>query len=76
MEGEYAEFDDYAGPEASAALQAQLRELGKDATLHVHPGTHHAFFNDARPEVYDAAASATAWDRTTALFRAASGVVT
>ena len=56
--GEYAEFDDYAGPEASGALQAQLRELGKDATLHVHPGTHHAFFNDARPEVYDAAASA------------------
>jgi carboxymethylenebutenolidase len=71
VEGEYAEFDDYAGPEASAALQAQLRELGKDATLHVHPGTHHAFFNDARPEVYDAAASAEAWDRTTALFRAA-----
>lgn len=73
VEGEYAEFDDYAGPEASAALQAQLRELGKTATLHVHPGTHHAFFNDARPEVYDAAASATAWDRTTSLFRTALG---
>ena len=69
VEGEYAEFDDYAGPEASAALQAQLRELGKDATLHVHPGTHHAFFNDARPEVYDAAASAESWERTIALFR-------
>ncbi len=73
VEGEYAEFDDYAGPEASAALQVQLRELGKTATLHVHPGTHHAFFNDARPEVYDAAASATAWDRTTALFRTTLG---
>ncbi|MBI4932252.1 MAG: dienelactone hydrolase family protein [Actinobacteria bacterium] len=69
IEGEYAEFDDYAGPEASAALQEQLRSLGKTATLHVHPGTHHAFFNDARPEVYDAAASAAAWDRTLALFR-------
>jgi carboxymethylenebutenolidase len=71
VEGEYAEFDDYAGPEVSAALQAQLRELGKDATLHVHPGTHHAFFNDARPEVYDAAASTESWDRTVALFRTA-----
>lgn len=71
VEGEYAEFDDYAGPEASAALQEQLRSLGVTATLHVHPGTHHAFFNDARPEVYDAAASATAWDRTLALFRSA-----
>jgi carboxymethylenebutenolidase len=71
VEGEYAEFDDYAGPEVSAALQAQLRELGKDATLHVHPGTHHAFFNDARPEVYDAAASAESWDRTVGLVRTA-----
>jgi len=67
--GEYAEFDDYAGPEASAALQEQLRSLGKDATLHVHAGTHHAFFNDERPEVYDEAASAESWARTTELFR-------
>jgi carboxymethylenebutenolidase len=36
----------------------------------VYPGTHHAFFNDERPDVYDAAASATAWQRTLALFRA------
>jgi len=67
--GEYAEFDDYAGPEASAALQEQLRSLGKDATLHVHGGTHHAFFNDERPEVYDAAASTESFARTTELFR-------
>jgi carboxymethylenebutenolidase len=70
VEGEYAEFDDYAGPEASGSFQEQLRGLGKDATLNVHPGTHHAFFNDTRPEVYDAAASASAWDRTVSLFRA------
>ena len=69
IEGEYAEFDDYAGPEASAALQAQLRGLGKTATLHVHAGTHHAFFNDSRPEVYDAAAANEAWARTVTLLR-------
>lgn len=69
IEGEYAEFDDYAGPEASAALQAQLRGLGKTATLHVHAGTHHAFFNDSRPEVYDAAAATEAWARTVTLLR-------
>lgn len=67
--GEYAEIDDFAGPAASQALQAQLRELGKDATLHIHPGTQHAFFNDARPEVYDAAAATQAWARTLELFR-------
>ncbi len=69
--GEYAEHDDFANPEATRALEAQLRDLGKDATMHIHPGTHHAFFNDARPEVYDAAAAAEAWDRTTALFQRA-----
>jgi len=69
--GEYAEHDDFASPAAAAALQEQLRGLGKDATLHVHAGTQHAFFNDSRPDVYDAAASATAWARTLELFRSA-----
>lgn len=69
--GEYGEADEYFGPEPAAALEAQLRGLGKDATLHVHPGAQHAFFNDTRPEVYDAEAAATAWNRTLELFRAA-----
>jgi carboxymethylenebutenolidase len=47
-----------------------LRAKGKNATFHVYPGTQHAFFNDTRPEVYDAAVAKTAWDRTLALFRA------
>lgn len=69
--GEYAELDDFANPDATRALEAQLRELGKDATLHIHPGAQHAFFNDTRPDVYDAAASEAAWARTTDLFRSA-----
>ena len=67
--GEYAENDGMAGPEAVRALEAKLRELGKDATLNIHPGTDHAFFNDTRPDVYDAAASSLAFDRTVELFR-------
>jgi carboxymethylenebutenolidase len=67
--GEYAEHDDFAGPDATRALEARLRELGKDATMHIHPGTHHAFFNDTRPEVYSRAAATEAFDRTLALFR-------
>ena len=67
--GEYAELDDFASPATVASLQDQLRALGKDATLHVHAGTQHAFFNDSRPEVYDASASAVAFARTVALFR-------
>lgn len=67
--GEYAENDGWASPEAARALEAQLRELGKDATVHIHAGADHAFFNDARPEVYDAEASRVAFDRTVELFR-------
>ena len=67
--GEYAEHDDFAGPDATRALEARLRELGKDATMHIHPGTHHAFFNDTRSEVYSRAAATEAFDRTLALFR-------
>jgi carboxymethylenebutenolidase len=69
--GEYGELDDSANPDAVHALEAKLRELGKDATLHVHPGAQHAFFNDTRPEVYDAQASTVAFDRTVDLFRTA-----
>ena len=71
VEGHYAENDrGNAAPEAITALGEELRAMGKDAVFHVYPGTHHAFFNDTRAEVHDAAASKTAWERTLALFRA------
>lgn len=70
VEGHYAEHDrGNAAPEAIKQLETELRAMGKDATFHVYPGTHHAFFNDTRPDVYDSAASETAWQRTLALFR-------
>jgi carboxymethylenebutenolidase len=67
--GEYGAEDAFFGPDAARAFEAQLRELGKDATLHIHDGCDHAFFNDTRPEVYDAAHAAEAWGRTIELFR-------
>jgi carboxymethylenebutenolidase len=67
--GEYGEKDQSAGPGAVRELEATLRGLGKDATLHIHPGADHAFFNDTRPEVYDAEASGAAFARTVELFR-------
>jgi carboxymethylenebutenolidase len=69
VEGHYAANDHSFPPEAVAELQTKLRDLGKDVTLHVYPGVDHAFFNDTRPEVYDAAASTAAWDSTVELFR-------
>jgi carboxymethylenebutenolidase len=61
-------MDGFAGPDAVRALESQLKSLGKDATLHVHAGADHGFFNDTRPDVYDAAASKTAFSRTLDLF--------
>ena len=67
--GEYAALDHSFTPEMAAQFEAMLRGLGKDVTLHVHEAADHAFFNDARPEVYNAEASLEAWERTLALFR-------
>ena len=68
--GHYAEQDDFFGPEQAAGLQQTLTDAGVDADVHVHPGVDHAFFNDTRPEVYDATESAKAWDETLAFLRA------
>jgi carboxymethylenebutenolidase len=62
--GHVAGNDEYFSPEAAHALEEQLRHLGKEAEFHVYDGTEHAFFNDTRPEVYDAGASTIAWART------------
>jgi carboxymethylenebutenolidase len=73
IRGHYAENDGSFPPAAVAELQATLTGLGKDAVLTVHPGTDHAFFNDTRPEVYDAEQSATAFADTVDLFRTTLG---
>ncbi len=62
--GHYAGGDEFFTAEAARDLEATLRGLGKSATLYVYDGADHAFFNDTRPEVYDAEAAATAWERT------------
>jgi carboxymethylenebutenolidase len=62
--GHYAEGDDFFNPEAVAELENTLRGLGKEVELIVHPGVEHAFFNDTRPEVYDAATAGAAWQQT------------
>ena len=49
VEGHYAENDDFFTPEAAEALGEQLRAMGKEVEIIVHPGADHAFFNDDRP---------------------------
>ena len=46
--------------------KAAIEDAGGAVEIFDYPGTHHAFFNDTRPEVYSADASKLAWERTTA----------
>jgi carboxymethylenebutenolidase len=38
-----AENDDFFGPDGARDLERRLKELGKDVSITVHPGTGHAF---------------------------------
>jgi len=67
--GHYAENDGFVTPAAVHQLDAELTRLGKEHEFHIYSGTDHAFFNDVRPEVYDARAAAAAWERTVEFFR-------
>ena len=65
----YGENDKGVPAAQGLELQKQLREMGKDVDAVVYASADHAFFNDARPEVYNAEAAADAWRRTIELFR-------
>ena len=73
VQGHYAENDDFANPESVRQLEETLKTHGVEVEMHIYPGTEHAFFNDTRPEVYDAPAAQQAWSRTLEFFRAKLG---
>jgi carboxymethylenebutenolidase len=67
----YGGKDPNVTAEQGRELEAKLRDMGKDVELRVYPDADHAFFNDARPSVYNPEAAADAWQRTLDLFRRA-----
>ena len=58
--------DEYFSPEKAAELETDLAGRGNRVQVHVYDGADHAFFNDDRPEVYDAEAGSLAFSRTVA----------
>ena len=68
--GIYAEGDRSVPPQLVHDLEKQMTALGKSFETHIYKGTDHAFFNDTRPEVYNAEASKDAWRRVIEFMRA------
>jgi carboxymethylenebutenolidase len=67
--GLFAGNDSFVTPDDARKLEQTLKELGKDAEIHIYANTEHAFFNDDRPQVYDQAAAQDAWRRVLEFYR-------
>jgi carboxymethylenebutenolidase len=63
----YAENDEAVNA-GIAAYEAALKANNKKYTIHVYPGTQHAFNNDTGAARYNKAAAELAWSRTVAFF--------
>lgn len=67
--GLYGENDRSVTPDLVHELERQVKDLGKQIEVKIYSGADHAFFNDTRPEVYNAQAATDAWQRTIAFLR-------
>ncbi len=67
--GLYAEHDHSIPVEAVHAFEEEMKKQGVPHAVHLYPDTQHAFFNDSRPHIYQAAAAQDAWQKTLAWFR-------
>jgi carboxymethylenebutenolidase len=68
--GVFAERDAFVPPETAHQLEADLRAAGVRTEFTIFPGVDHAFLNDSRPDVYDAATAQRAWGRILSFLRA------
>ncbi len=59
--GIFAERDGFVPPSVVHRLEADLAAAGVRTTCKIFPGVDHAFMNDTRPDVYNAAVAAEAW---------------
>jgi len=66
----FGKMDDFVKEEDARALVARIEAAGKSVDAHFYDAGH-AFFNDSRPEAYDAPSAALAWERTVAFLKSA-----
>jgi carboxymethylenebutenolidase len=64
--GLFGDKDAGVNPEVVRQLVADIEAAGGQIDHTIYPGADHAFFNDARPEVYHPEAAKSAWEKTLA----------
>jgi carboxymethylenebutenolidase len=73
VEGHFAGLDPIVTDGGVQRWATELSELGKDVRVFTYPDTRSGFFDDRRPDVYDAEAARQAWVRTLEFLRAKLG---
>jgi carboxymethylenebutenolidase len=71
--GIFAERDAHVTPDAVRKLESDLKAAGKRVHFSIYPDVDHAFFNETRPDAYDAVAATRAWSELLAFLRAELG---
>jgi carboxymethylenebutenolidase len=69
----FAGQDQGIPPDKVKEFEEALKKAGKTADIKIYPDAKHGFFNDTRPEAYNAAAAADAWQRTLKFFHGRLG---
>jgi carboxymethylenebutenolidase len=62
----FAQDDPFEPTESVAQMEQALQAVGRLVTCYTYPGTKHWFFEENRPDEYDAKAARLAWERTIA----------
>jgi carboxymethylenebutenolidase len=69
--GHFAANDEWEPDEGVRQTEDGLRKAGREVTFYRYDGAGHWFFEDDKPQYYNAEAAAMAWDRTIAFLRSA-----
>lgn len=69
LQGHFALGDEFEPDEGINQAEANLRKAGVPVEFFRYEGVGHWFFEDDRPEAYNAVAAQQAWDRTLAFLR-------
>lgn len=68
--GFFAEKDSSVPPVAARQLETDLKAAGKKVEIHIYEGADHAFFNNTRPEVFNALYAQDSWTKMLTFFHA------